>query len=76
MIGVWPRRFDFNDPRAYVAALGGAVGMISADHLAFGTDIQGLAPTHTMMDNSAGMRVIVTLMLGKPLCPANRSSGI
>ena len=75
MIGVWPRRFDFNDPRAYVAALGEAVGMISADPIAFSTDMQG-PPAHTLMDNSAGMRDIVTLMLAKPLCPANRSSGI
>jgi membrane dipeptidase len=63
VIGVWPSRFNFNDPRAYVEALGEAVSMVGADHVAFGTDMQGLAPAHTMMDSYTGMREIVNLML-------------
>ena len=63
VMGIWPSRFNFNDPRAYVEALGEAVSMVGEDHIAFGTDMQGLAPAHTMMENYAGMRDIVNLML-------------
>ena len=31
--------------------------------MGFGTDMQGLAPTSTMMTNYSGMRVVVELML-------------
>jgi membrane dipeptidase len=63
VVGVWPSRFNFDDPRAYVAALGEAVDMVGEDHLAFGTDMQGLAPAVTMMTNYSAMREVVNLML-------------
>ena len=63
VVGIWPSRFNFDDPRAYVAALGDAVAMIGEDHVAFGTDMQGLAPASTMMTNYSGMREVVNLML-------------
>jgi membrane dipeptidase len=63
VIGIWPSRFNFNNPRAYVEALGEAVSLLGEDHVAFGTDMQGLAPQHTMLENYAGMREIVNLML-------------
>ena len=63
VIGMWPSKFNFNDPRAYVHALGEAVAMIGEDHVAFGTDMQGLAPQHTMLESYTGMREIVNLML-------------
>jgi microsomal dipeptidase-like Zn-dependent dipeptidase len=62
-VGIWPSRFNFDDPRAYVAALGEAVAMIGEDHIAFGTDMQGLAPASTMMTTYNGMREVVNLML-------------
>jgi microsomal dipeptidase-like Zn-dependent dipeptidase len=46
-----------------VEALGEAVSMVGEDHVAFGTDMQGLAPASTMMESYAGMREIVNLML-------------
>jgi membrane dipeptidase len=63
VVGIWPSRFNFDDPRAYVAALGDAVAMIGEDHVAFGTDMQGLAPASTMMTNYSGMREVVDLLL-------------
>lgn len=63
VIGMWPSKFNFNNPRAYVEALGEAVSMVGEDHVAFGTDMQGLAPQHTMLESYAGMREIVNLML-------------
>jgi membrane dipeptidase len=63
VIGMWPSKFNFNNPRAYVEALGEAVSVVGEDHVAFGTDMQGLAPQHTMLENYAGMREIVNLML-------------
>ena len=63
VIGMWPSKFNFNDPRAYVDALGEAVALIGEDHVAFGTDMQGLAPQHTMLESYTGMREIVNLML-------------
>ena len=63
VIGMWPSKFNFDNPRAYVEALGEAVAMIGEDHVAFGTDMQGLAPAHTMIESYAGMREIVNLML-------------
>ena len=63
LIGMWPSRFNFKDPRAYVGALGEAVAELGEDHVAFGTDMQGLAPAHTMMDAYPGMREVVNLML-------------
>jgi len=63
VIGIWPSKFNFNDPRAYVEALGEAVAMVGEDHVAFGSDMDGLAPAHTMMNNYNGMREIVNLML-------------
>ncbi len=63
LIGIWPSRFNFKDSRAYVAALGEAVSELGEDHVAFGTDMQGLAPMHTMMDSYSGMREVVNLML-------------
>ena len=63
VIGIWPSKFNFNDPRAYVEALGEAVAMVGEDHVAFGTDMQGLAPQHTMLESYTGMREIVNLML-------------
>lgn len=65
VIGMWPSKFNFNNPRAYVDALGEAVSMIGEDHVAFGTDMQGLAPQHTMLESYAGMREIVNLMLAR-----------
>jgi len=59
VIGIWPSKFNFNDPRAYVEALGEAVAMVGEDHVAFGTDMEGLAPAQTMMNNYTGMREIV-----------------
>jgi microsomal dipeptidase-like Zn-dependent dipeptidase len=46
-----------------VAALSEAVAMIGEDHIAFGTDMQGLAPASTMMTTYNGMREVVNLML-------------
>lgn len=63
VIGIWPSKYNFNDPRAYVEALGEAVSMVGEDHVAFGTDMQGLAPQHTMLESYAGMREVVNLML-------------
>ena len=63
VVGIWPSRFNFDDPRAYVAALGEAVAMIGEDHIAFGTDMQGLAPASTMMTTYSGMREVVNSML-------------
>ena len=63
VVGLWPSRFNFDDPRAYVAALGEAVEMIGEDHVAFGTDMQGLAPASTMMSNYSGLREVVDLLL-------------
>jgi membrane dipeptidase len=63
VVGIWPSRFNFRDPRAYVAALGEAVAELGEDHVAFGTDMQGLAPDHTMMEGYSGMREVVNLML-------------
>jgi len=63
VVGMWPSRFNFDDPGAYVAALSEAVDMIGEDHVAFGTDMQGLAPASTMMTNYSGMREVVNLML-------------
>lgn len=63
VVGIWPSRFNYSDQRAYVAALGEAVALIGEDHVAFGTDMQGLAPEHTMMESYTGMREIVNLML-------------
>jgi membrane dipeptidase len=63
LIGMWPSRFNFKDSRAYVAALGEAVAELGEDHVAFGTDMQGLAPAHTMMEAYSGMREVVNLML-------------
>jgi microsomal dipeptidase-like Zn-dependent dipeptidase len=48
LIGMWTSRFNFKDPRAYVAALEEAVAELGEDHVAFGTDMQGLAPTHSV----------------------------
>jgi membrane dipeptidase len=63
LIGIWPSRFNFKDPNAYVAALGEAVDALGEDHVAFGTDMQGLAPAHTMMEAYSGLREVVNLML-------------
>lgn len=63
LIGIWPSRFNFRDPSAYVAALGEAVAELGEDHVAFGSDMQGLAPAHTMMDTYSGLREVVNLML-------------
>jgi membrane dipeptidase len=63
VIGMWPSKFNFNDPRAYVEALREAVSMVGEDHVAFGTDMQGLAPQHTMLESYTEMREIVNLML-------------
>lgn len=63
VVGMWPSRFNFDDPREYVAALSEAVALIGEDHVAFGTDMQGLAPASTMMTNYSGMREVVNLML-------------
>jgi membrane dipeptidase len=63
VIGIWPSKFNFNNQRAYVEALGEAVSMLGVDHVAFGTDMHGLAPQSTMVENYAGMREIVNLML-------------
>ncbi len=60
---MWPSRFNFKDSRAYVAALGEAVVELGEDHVAFGADMQGLAPAHTMMEAYSGMREVVNLML-------------
>jgi membrane dipeptidase len=63
LIGIWPSRFNFKDPSAYVAALGEAVAELGEDHVAFGSDMQGLAPAHTMMGAYSGLREVVNLML-------------
>ncbi len=63
LIGIWPSRFNFKDPNAYVAALGEAVAELGEDHVAFGSDMQGLAPAHTMMEAYSGLREVVNLML-------------
>ena len=65
VIGVWPSRFNFDNPDAYVAGLQAAVEMIGADHVAFGTDMQGLSTQATMMTDYSGMRDIVNRMLAK-----------
>jgi membrane dipeptidase len=63
LIGIWPSRFNFQNSRAYVAALAEAVAELGEDHVAFGTDMQGLAPAHTMIDGYSGLREVVNLML-------------
>jgi len=63
VIGIWPSKYNFNNPRAYVEALIEAVSMLGEDHVAFGTDMHGLSPQATMVENYAGMREIVNLML-------------
>ena len=65
VIGVWPSRFNFDNPDAYVAGLQAAVEMVGADHVAFGTDMQGLSTQATMMTDYSGMRDIVNRMLAK-----------
>jgi len=65
VIGVWPSRFNFDNPDAYVAGLQDAIAMVGADHVAFGTDMQGLSPSSTMMTDYSGMRDIVNRMLAK-----------
>ena len=65
VVGVWPSRFNFDNPSAYVEGLQAAIDMIGADHVAFGSDMQGLSPSSTMMDNYSGLRSIVNLMLSK-----------
>jgi len=63
VIGVWPSRFNFDNQQAYVAGLQEAIGMVGEDHVAFGTDMHGLAPASTMIDNYSGLRDIVNRML-------------
>lgn len=63
VIGMWPSKYNFNNPRAYVEALIEAVSMLGEDHVAFGTDMHGLSPQATMVENYAGIREIVNLML-------------
>ena len=65
VIGVWPSRFNFDNPDAYIDGLQDAIGMVGADHVAFGTDMHGLAPSSTMMTDYSGMRAIVNRMLAK-----------
>jgi membrane dipeptidase len=63
VIGVWPSRFNFDNQQAYVAGLQEAIAMVGEDHVAFGTDMHGLAPASTMIDNYSGLRDIVNRML-------------
>jgi membrane dipeptidase len=63
VIGVWPSRFNFDNQQAYVAGLQEAISMVGEDHVAFGTDMHGLAPASTMIESYGGLRDIVNLML-------------
>ena len=63
VIGVWPSRFNFDNQQAYVAGLQEAIAMVGEDHVAFGTDMHGLAPASTMIENYSGLRDIVNRML-------------
>ncbi len=65
VIGIWPSRSDFDTPDAYIDGLQAATSMIGADHIAFGTDMQGLSTQATMMTDYSGMRDIVNRMLAK-----------
>jgi membrane dipeptidase len=63
VIGIWPSRFNFDNQQAYIAGLQEAIEMVGEDHVAFGTDMHGLAPASTMIENYSGLRDIVNRML-------------
>ena len=65
VIGIWPSRSDFDTPDAYIEGLQAATSTIGEDHVAFGTDMQGLSTQATMMTNYSGMRDMVNRMLAK-----------
>lgn len=63
VVGMWPSRFNFDNQQAYIAGLQEAIAMVGEDHVAFGTDMHGLAPASTMIENYDGLRDIVNRML-------------
>lgn len=65
VIGIWPSKSNYANQAAYVDGLQAAVAQVGEDAIAFGTDMDGLSPQATMIENYQGLRDIVNLMLQK-----------